>query len=147
MTGTSRFVHNAILKTIGIAATARRISLTCSKHYPFPVLAEPKLILKHFRRLRELKPFSDVDSVNNTVSVPLSFDVKRLFSPDWKPKLDPHWQRGGRTTRRSYRLDRRNLSATQHSGSRLPGLCAAWLSELADQRIGELTPIAWAARI
>jgi hypothetical protein len=52
--------------------------------YPVPVLAEPKLILKHFRRLRELKPFPDAASVNDTVSVPLSFDVKRLFSLNWK---------------------------------------------------------------
>jgi telomere resolvase len=26
------------------------------ERYPIPVLVEPKLILKHFRRLRELKP-------------------------------------------------------------------------------------------
>jgi hypothetical protein len=33
--------------------------------------------------MRELKPFQDANSVNNTISVPL--DVKRRFAPDWKP--------------------------------------------------------------
>jgi hypothetical protein len=53
--------------------------------YPIPVLADPKLILKHFRRMPELNPFQDANPVNNTVSVPLPFDFKRRFVPDWKP--------------------------------------------------------------
>jgi len=42
--------------------------------YPYSALSG-KDRAPHFRRMRELKPFQDANPVNNTVSVPFSFDA------------------------------------------------------------------------
>jgi len=61
--------------------------------------------------------------------------------------MDPHWQRGSRATRCRYSLHCRNLPATQRCGRDYLGSVLPGLANFPINRIAELTPAAWAARI